>query len=243
MLGLFAFHGLTEDAIIQHLCGFVQNYRRDDEIPQVVLDIDGPIGSSLSYKLHPMSEDFLARRPHEAFRVYGVKASAPARRQRADAMALGASLRETLAKYVPTWLGNVPGLRNLYSTLWTVALLGDGMRQWAWEGQLATYPGVGTPTALPYIGASRGLLQGPAEPNATFAARCINWLTAIQQMGSPLGIVQEVQAYLIGQGNLGAGVYPVVSLVDRAGHIITANADQSITRSLISWTGTTSADG
>ena len=81
-------------------------------------------------------------------------------------MAIGPSLRATLATYIPTWLANVPGLRNLFSLVWTVALLGDMLREIAWEGQLAAYPGVGTPTALPYIGASRGLVQGPLEPNA-----------------------------------------------------------------------------
>jgi hypothetical protein len=150
-------------------------------------------------------------------------------------MVIGDSLRGTLAKYVPTWLGNVPGLRNLFSLLWTIALQGDMLREWAWEGQLAAYPGVGTPSALPYIGMSRGLVQGPNESNALFAKRLIAWLTTVQGMGSPVGLVLQVQAYLIGQGSLGAGAYPVVSYVDRAGNMTTANTDQSTTRSIVSW--------
>jgi hypothetical protein len=150
-------------------------------------------------------------------------------------MAIGPSLRATLATYLPTWLGNVPGLRYLFSLAWTIALLGDGLREIAWEGQLATYPGVGTPTALPYIGASRGLVQGPLEPDAHFAVRCRNWLTAAATMGSAEAIVREVQAYLVAQGSLGAGIYPIVAFIDRRGNKTTANADQSITESLIAW--------
>jgi phage terminase large subunit len=80
LVALFGFHGLNEDAIVVHLQSFVQTYRRGDEIPQVVLDIEGPIGSALGYRLAPMSDDLIAKRPREAFRFYGVKASAPARR-------------------------------------------------------------------------------------------------------------------------------------------------------------------
>jgi hypothetical protein len=150
-------------------------------------------------------------------------------------MAIGPSLRGTLGTYLPTWLGNIPGLRNLFSILWTTALLGDALREIAWEGQLAAYPGVGTPSALPLIGVTRGLVQGPAEPNLTFAARLIAWLPTLAQLGSPQGLVLQVQAYLIGQGSLGAGVYPVVSFVDRAGNMTTANANQTITQSEVSW--------
>jgi len=151
-------------------------------------------------------------------------------------MAIGPSLRATLATYVPTWLGNVPGLRNLYSLLWTFALIGDCYREIALEGQFAAYPGVGTVTALPYIGASRGRVQGPGESDAAFAARCLSWLTDVAEMGNSEGLVKEVQAYLVGQGSLGAGVYPVVAFVDRHGNKTTANADRSITESSVSWT-------
>lgn len=150
-------------------------------------------------------------------------------------MAIGPSLRGTLGTWLPTWLGNVPGLRRIYSILWTTALIGDCFREIAWEGQLAAYPGVGDPSALPYIGASRGLVQGPLEPNASFAVRCRNWLSAVALMGNAEGLVQQVQAYLVGQGSLGAGVYPVVAYVDRHGNMTTANADQSITESTVTW--------
>jgi hypothetical protein len=148
---------------------------------------------------------------------------------------IGPGLRETLSKYLPTWLGNVPGFRNLYSVIWTVALIGDALREIVWEGQLAAYPGVGTPTANPLIAQSRGLLQGPNETSAAFAIRAINWLTTAKQIGSPIQLVSQIQTYLVGQGSLGAGIYPVVMVVDRSGRTVTANADQSITEGTVTW--------
>ena len=150
-------------------------------------------------------------------------------------MAIGPSLRGTLSTYVPTWLANVPGLRNLFSTLWTVALLGDCLREIALEGQFAAYPGVGTNTALPLIGASRGLVQGLSESDASFAVRARNWLVAAAEMGNAEGLVAEVQAYLVGQGSLGAGVYPVVVFVDRAGNKTTIDSSRVITTTTIAW--------
>ncbi len=150
-------------------------------------------------------------------------------------MAIGPSLRGTLGTYLPNWLQNVPGLRNLFSVLWTFALLGDGLREIAWQGQLANYPGVGTPTALPFMGATRGLIQGPTEPQSAFAARLRSWLAAVAEMGSATGLVSEVQSFLCGQGSLGAGVYPVVRYVSRNGRTVTANANQTITYSAVSW--------
>ncbi len=150
-------------------------------------------------------------------------------------MSIGQSLRAGLASITPTWLQNFPSFRNLFETLWTVALLGDALREIALEGRYAAFPGLGTPTALPYIGASRGLLQGPGEPDASFAARCIDFRTTNRLKGSPEQLALQIQAYLCGQGTLGAGVYPVVRIVDRDGNTTTANADRTVTFGQISW--------
>jgi hypothetical protein len=150
-------------------------------------------------------------------------------------MAIGQSLRASIASVVPTWLQNTPGFRNLYSYVYVLALLGDCLREIAWEGRMAAYPGVGTPTANPYIGASRGLLQGPNESNALFAARCLAFRSTWLGAGSQATLASTLQAYLVGTGSLGAGVYPVVKVVDRFGHTVTANADRSLTTTTISW--------
>ncbi len=81
LLHVATFANLSEDEIIAKLRVFLQRYRRDGEIPQVCLDVDGPIGSKLGYKLNPIADDLLANRPREAFRVYAVKPSTPATRR------------------------------------------------------------------------------------------------------------------------------------------------------------------
>lgn len=145
----------------------------------------------------------------------------------------GPSLRSIVSKAVPTWLANVPGFRRLFSLLWTTALLGDELREIAWQGQQAAYPGVGTATAIPYLAASRGLLQGPAESNALFVARLINFRATMRQQGSPESRVRAIQAFLVGQGNLGAGVYPVVRTIDRAGRATTIDASGNVTVTIV----------
>lgn len=80
-LEALVFRSLDEDAIVAHLKELVAKHRQDGEIPIVILDIEGPIGSSLFYRLKPMSDALVARTPREAFRVFGVKSSAPADRE------------------------------------------------------------------------------------------------------------------------------------------------------------------
>ena len=101
---------------------------------------------------------------------------------------IGKALRQILVSITPTWLVNNPQARNLFSFLYEVAVLGDALREIAWEGQLAAYPGVGTPDAFPYIAQSRGLTQGANEPNAAFALRCIFYRQPGRNPGPRLGL-------------------------------------------------------
>jgi hypothetical protein len=138
-------------------------------------------------------------------------------------------LRNALAALVPNWMANLPGANTAYKTLYTTALLGDSLLETSWEGLLAAFPGVGTDTALPLHAQSRGLLQGPNEPNSAFAKRLTQWLVTWAEAGSAEILAQQIQAYLVGQGTLGAGVLPIVRVVDRSGNWTIANADGSIT--------------
>ncbi len=81
LLLVATFANLSEDEIIAKLRTYLRRYRRDGEIPQVCVDVDGPIGSKLGYKLHPLADDLVANLPREAFRVYSVKPSTPATRR------------------------------------------------------------------------------------------------------------------------------------------------------------------
>lgn len=144
----------------------------------------------------------------------------------------GRLLRNALSSFIPNWLANRPGLNTGFKVLYSIALVADAMVEAGWEGLLAAFPGVGTATALPLIGSSRGLLQGPNETDAAFAARCVQWLTSWELAGSAQGLGQQIQAYLV-QPN---GTYPVVVVVDRAGNVVTCNADQSVSFSTATWT-------
>lgn len=80
-LGHFSFRGLTEDAGQTHLQGFLSSYRAGDETPRVIVDSDGPIGSAFYGRLRALAEHLETASPGEAFEIFGVKGSVPARRQ------------------------------------------------------------------------------------------------------------------------------------------------------------------
>src|SRR5580704_10542471 len=134
-------------------------------------------------------------------------------------------LQSTLSSYVPNWIANLPGSNSLFKFLWTVERLSLCLQEIAFEGQMAAYPGVGTPTALPLIGASRDLLQGANEPQADYIARLINWINIGKQRGSGLALARAVQSFLAQPG----GTYLVVRVQCRNGDFFQSNADRSTT--------------
>lgn len=81
---------------------------------------------------------------------------------------------------VPVWLSDrstgTPGLNVGYRVLWMLAGILDAGQDLVVQGVQAQYPGLGTPTALPYIGRTRGILQGLTEANDHYAARLVQWL-------------------------------------------------------------------
>lgn len=81
LLALFPFRGLTEEAAWAHLKSFLASYRRGDEIPHVIVDAEGAIGSSIYYKFKGISNTLKRSKPETAFDCYGVKSSHNARRE------------------------------------------------------------------------------------------------------------------------------------------------------------------
>lgn len=135
------------------------------------------------------------------------------------------NLRDALTSIVPNWLANRPGLNTGFKVLWAMALMCDVLIEVALQGLRAAWPGKGTSTALPLVGQSRGLIQGPNEPDASFAAWCRAWLTTWFNAGSAELLAQNIQRYLTPS----SGPLPVVRVVDRQGQWVTANADGSTT--------------
>lgn len=154
-------------------------------------------------------------------------------------------LRSALKSILPNWLADRPGLNVGFSFLYSIALVGDALIETSWEGLQAAFPGVGTDTALPYLGQSRGLIQGPTETNANYYKRLIAWLTTWQNAGQGLTMAQQLQGYLMGQGILGAGVVPTIRVVDRSGQWAIANSNGTTSHILgspFNWDGVNGYD-
>lgn len=129
----------------------------------------------------------------------------------------GPGLRGTLVNIVPNWLSNRLGLNVGFRILWVFAYIFDWVIQYFVEGLQASLPGIGTDTALPLIGQSRGLIQGRVETNASFVRRLIAWLATWTKAGSAIGLATQLQIYLGGD--------TLVRVVDRAGNFVSVGAD------------------
>ena len=145
-------------------------------------------------------------------------------------------LRNSLLSLVPNWLSNRPGLNTGFKWLYVMALMGDCMLEAALEGVRASWPGKGTPDALPYIAQGRGLVQGETESNTAFEARLIAWRTTWQNAGSDEILALMIQSYL--------GNDPTVTIVNRAGVWVTAapGGMTSMTTAAWNWDGTSGTD-
>ena len=64
------------------------------------------------------------------------------------------------------------------------------------QGIRARFPGIGTPTALPYIGSDRGIVRGLQETDAQNSARLAAWLDSWQRAGSARAVLQQALGYV-----------------------------------------------
>jgi hypothetical protein len=137
--------------------------------------------------------------------------------------------RDMLADIVPVWLSNRPGLNVGYSVLYTMALTLDCMVEAGRQGVQAAWPGYGTPTADPYIAATRQLVQGETETQSAFEARLRAWVD-MWTAGSVIwpnraALAQRIHEYL--------GNNPQVTIISRAGQCVTVSATGGITYNVI----------
>ncbi|MDP9034202.1 MAG: hypothetical protein M3O50_05305 [Myxococcota bacterium] len=140
-------------------------------------------------------------------------------------------LRNAINSVIPNWLANRPRLNTGFKVLYAIALVGDTLIENGWQGLLATFPGVGTDTALPLIAQTRGLLQGPHEPNASFVTRLLAWLDTWANAASDEVLVQQLQAFM----TPATGPLPTVRLVNRRGNWVIVNPDKTITLASGAW--------
>jgi hypothetical protein len=128
--------------------------------------------------------------------------------------------RHGLTSYVPVWLALRPGFRVGFSVLYTIAAACDVAIQAAIEGVRAGWPGVDARVDnLPYIGFTRGLVQGESQSVADFQADLRNWLTLYEECGSDAMLATRIHKYL--------GNAPQIRIWNRAS-CTTCNADGSL---------------
>lgn len=130
-------------------------------------------------------------------------------------MAATLRLRDAFKSVSPWWLSDRPtagktvGYRFLWSMISVLDVLAEGLLQ----GMRAAWPGAGTPTALPYIGRSRGIARGQSDTDDEYAAKLRAWLVRWEDAGSMEGLARELHEYL--------GNHPRVRIVNRAGRWVT----------------------
>jgi phage terminase large subunit len=125
LIGLFAFRGVSEDAIIEHLSSFLETYRQGEETPRVTVDSEGPIGARLYWRLRARAEKLRSENPRAGFTCFGCRASLPATREPRHYERTREELWASLAKWLrdegaipkdhklaqelhaPSWLGTV----------------------------------------------------------------------------------------------------------------------------------------
>jgi hypothetical protein len=140
-------------------------------------------------------------------------------------------LRDAIRAWIPPWLadrGRAPEpLRTGFAVIWAWAAIFDAQIDTRIQGVEAKFPGFGTPTALPLIGRSRGILQGQGETDDNFAARLIPWLDRWRRAGSAEAIALSLHEYLSN--------HPRVRVVNRAGRMITCETDGTFSDDQVAW--------
>lgn len=106
------------------------------------------------------------------------------------------TFRGTLQRYLPSWLKPRPGKTYGFRYLYTVASVIDASVERVLQGVLAKMPGLGTPTALPYLFRDRRMTRGYAEPDDVAAQRLIPFRQFHQTQGNPFTLMRMVRAYL-----------------------------------------------
>lgn len=127
---------------------------------------------------------------------------------------------DVLRAILPKWLTERPTFKNAFRMLFTMVSRLDAGTEILVQLTNARYPGVGTPTALPLIGQSRGLIRGLADTNASFALYLRQWLQLWKHAGQQAALAKAVAHYL---GNV------KVKSVNRGGTMVTVDTDGTVT--------------
>jgi hypothetical protein len=121
-----------------------------------------------------------------------------------------------LDRVVPVWLRDRPGLDVGYRFLWSSMAVLDALADILLAGRRAAMPGMGedepglaVTSALPLVGASRGLIRGEDETEQEFSERLRAWLDLHRDKASQEILARVVQSYVAGS--------PRVRVIQRGG--------------------------
>lgn len=144
------------------------------------------------------------------------------------------TFRDSLLRIAGPFLQDATSQQILYP-LGTIL---DAGAEFVTEGLLARFPGLGTPTALPYHGRDRKIVRGFAESDPAYANRLVGWLDSHRTRGNPYALMRQLQGYCSPQ-------IPRIRTVNNAGFFHTLNIDGSTsyqrTSGLWNWDGNTAA--
>ncbi len=132
--------------------------------------------------------------------------------------------RDIIRRFVPPWLSDRGSLRGPngigsygYAFIWSMVAPIDKAVELLTQGTQAPYPGLGTPTALPLIGRTRGVTRSQDDTDETYAARLVTWLDDARLLGTAEGIAKSVHDFM--------SSHPMVRVVTRSGRWVTCHTD------------------
>jgi hypothetical protein len=101
--------------------------------------------------------------------------------------------------------------------IFTLRLAADANLDKLEQGIKARMPGIGTPTALPYIGADRVLSQGPNESAASFASRLSRSFDTWDKAGSKAAVLEQLWWFQYNPAIVYPSEVPLFSIVNSDG--------------------------
>lgn len=116
----------------------------------------------------------------------------------------GITLRDAIRWFVPPWMTDrvSQGLTTGYKYLYSHALFGDLLIQFAIEGVTAKFPDFAPEDALSTMGRDRKIRRGMGESSLSYRARLIRWRDDWKTAGSAYAIMRQLRAYLQTPGTI-----------------------------------------
>ncbi len=124
-------------------------------------------------------------------------------------MAGPAQFRDLWYENAPPWLRTGVGERYMYTLQYMSDLLCDKANQ----AVKIRMPGQGDVSQVPYLANDRALIQGPAEPTASFIKRLQTAIPDAKITGSRRSILRELQAYITNLAPGVAATAPILAIV------------------------------